>query len=159
MRLGKIPETLRHIGLGVLHGGVLIVTDRKVCVLHRDLDAIKQRFQSPEDAKREPRKDPEPLDDPLFTQLIDEGREGTTPAYVDPVTGTECLAAYAPVPPYGWGVVVQHERQEVLKPVSRLRTWMESWGIVIFATMSLATTGLWGGLIWTLRKEERPEHG
>ena len=39
------------------------------------------------------------------------------------------------------------------------RGWMAGWGLFILITMSLVTTGLWGALIWRLRREERPHYG
>ena len=137
MSSGFAPSASRHV-----------VGDILEPALHRDLEAIKRRIGASGDAKRKPGTDPAPLDDPLFTHLIDEGQEGTTAAYVDPIMGIECLAAYAPVKPYGWGVVVQHERKEVLKPVTHLRSWMEGWGIIIFAVASAVLTLCWPSSRW-----------
>ena len=120
------------------------------------MEEVKRRIKFP---SGENGGNPDPLAGPLFEDLVDRHQEGSLADHVDPLTGEVYLAAYTPVKTCGWGVVVQHERKAALQPVTHLRSWMSGWGMIILVTMSLVMTGLWGGLIWTLREEERPNHG
>jgi len=105
--------------------------------MHRDMEEVKRRFP----ADRNP--DPVP-DSPVVHELIDLHKAGSARDYVDPLTDRDCLAGYAPLKQYGWGVIVLHERAEALHPVASLRGWMAGWGTFVFVIMSLVTTGLWG---------------
>jgi hypothetical protein len=82
---------------------------------------------------------------------------GTLAHFRDPLDGQEQLAGYARVsdPRVGWVVVVQHDREKVLGPIDGLRGrlgWI-SWQS--FGVMALLVAGLWGWLLWMLRRLER----
>jgi hypothetical protein len=63
------------------------------------------------------------------------------------------------VPKYGWGVVVQHDREAALQPVRDLRVRARRFGLIAVAAIGALTSGLWAWLIVTLRREERVTHG
>ncbi len=152
MHFGQVQDLFRHIGLEGMHGDVMILNERRQCLMHRNMEEVKKRIRA--------HRNPEPVPDtPLVHDLIDLHQAGSAPDYVDPLTGKDCLAGCAPLKHYGWGVIVLHERDVALHPVASLRGWMASWGTLLFVIMSLVTTGLWGALIWTLRREELPTHG
>ncbi len=149
MHFADLEQLFQHIGLDVMHGDVVILDNRKNCLMHEDMEEVERRIRV--------EHNPEPVpDSPVVEALIDRHQGGSTANFTDPLTGQDCLAGYAPVKHYGWGVIVQHERKAALQPVAHLRHWMAGWGISLFVIMSLVTTGLWGALMWTLRQEERP---
>lgn len=80
----------------------------------------------------------------------------------DPVNGRKYLAASAPfqpIPEQTWIVVVEHELAAALAPVTELQTRLRRVGLWCLAIMALMIGGMWSGLIWTLRREERSAHG
>jgi hypothetical protein len=86
------------------------------------------------------------------------------PDFTDPVTGGTYFAASAPFQPLkhrnkAWLVLVQHDPAAALAPVTELQQKLRRVGIWSLAIMTLTVGGLWGGLIWTLRREERLAHG
>jgi len=58
-----------------------------------------------------------------------------------------------------WGVVVEHNKDKVLKPVDQLRQFMYQNGLWMLIGAGALTGGVWVGLIWLLRREERLGHG
>jgi hypothetical protein len=149
MHFASLEQLFHHIGLEVQHGDVVILNERKNCLMHKDMDAVEGHI--PADANPEPVRDT-----PVVQKLIDRQEGGSSQDTIDPLTGQKCLAGFAPVPHYKWGVIVLHDRKAALHPVVELRVWMAGWGTLLLVIMSLVTTGLWGALIWTLREEERP---
>jgi hypothetical protein len=82
--------------------------------------------------------------------------------FSDPVNGRIYLAASAPfhpVPEQTWVVVVEHELAAALAPVLELQNRLRRVGLWCLAIMALMIGGMWSGLIWTLRREERTAHG
>ena len=86
--------------------------------------------------------------------------------YDDPVDGKTYLVGYAPVvvsddgpARADWGAVVQREHARVVKPMDDLKSQMIAYGVTLLVTAGLLLAGLWGGLFWTLRREERGAHG
>ncbi len=147
MHFQELYQVFEHIGLEVLHGDVIVLNERKQCLMHKDMEQVKRSVSADRNF--------EPLpDSPVIQAVIDRREEGSDRHFLDPLTGKECLAGYAPVKHYHWGVIVVHERDVALHPVANLRGWLASWGTMLFVIMSLVTTGLWGALIWTLRREE-----
>jgi hypothetical protein len=58
-----------------------------------------------------------------------------------------------------WGVIVEHNKDEVMKPVSELHQFMISDGLWMLVAAGVLTGAVWAGLIWLLRREERLGHG
>jgi eukaryotic-like serine/threonine-protein kinase len=58
-----------------------------------------------------------------------------------------------------WGVIVEHKKDEVLAPVGNLRQFMVRDGLWMLVAAGALTGGVWVGLIWLLRREERLGHG
>jgi serine/threonine protein kinase len=101
---------------------------------------------------------------PVYEQAL-AAREGSA-RYDDPVDGKTYLVGYAPVVASDdadaradWGALVQHEHARVIKPMSDLKSQMIVYGIILLVTAGLLLAGLWGGLFWTLRREEPAAHG
>ncbi len=138
----------------VEHGFVVLVNERRHVLLHRDAEAI-----APADGR-------EPVAHSgceLFDRLLDD-REPGSGRYVDPVDGAEYLVSHAPLAGrldrgLRWGALVQHHRARALQPVEDLRRRMRLVGLMTVGASLLATFGLWGWLIVTLRREEAPSHG
>ena len=58
-----------------------------------------------------------------------------------------------------WGVIVEHKKDAVLAPVGNLRQFMLRDGLWMLIAAGALTGGVWAGLIWLLRREERLGHG
>lgn len=84
--------------------------------------------------------------------------------FADPVIGGHFLAASAPFQPVRerderWIVMIQHDPASALAPVLELQSRLRRVGLWCLAIMALMIGGMWSGLIWTLRREERSAHG
>jgi hypothetical protein len=149
MHVCALHDWLEGAGFEDTHAFPVLLNERRHCLLHPQ----QERCKPPRDAN------PEVFDCPVFRQVIDEREAGTTGDHHDPLDGHTYLAAYAPVPKYGWGVVVQHDREAALQPVRDLRLDVRRFGLVAVAAVAALSTGLWLWLIATLRHEERVTHG
>jgi len=58
-----------------------------------------------------------------------------------------------------WGVIVEHKKEEVLAPVGDLGQFMVRDGLWMLIAAGALSGGVWAGLIWLLRREERLGHG
>ena len=69
----------------------------------------------------------------LTSQLFHQDKPGFEENFRDPVDGKKYLVFYSRVgktAPYNtWGVLIQHEHAEVVKPVNNLQSQMISWGV------------------------------
>ena len=54
---------------------------------------------------------------------------------------------------------IEHELAAALAPVTELQNRLRRVGLWCLAIMALMIGGMWSGLIWTLRREERSAHG
>ena len=132
-------------------GFPVVVNDRGQCMTHRDAAGIELRAGQVPAAQY----------DPEWVRTL---KAGSDPAFRDPVTGREQLAGYAPARPSAragqqWAVLIEHDPAAVLRPVEALRDRLTTIGLVILAIMAVLIGGLWGWLVWTLRREERLAHG
>ena len=68
------------------------------------------------------------------------------------------MAGYAWMtdPRIGWVALVQHDRTEMLTPITTLREQLDWIGVQSFLLVALVTGGLWGSLFWMLRRSEQP---
>jgi hypothetical protein len=111
----------------------------------------------------------------LAAQLNPEGAaKGTCEAFDDPFQGDKGgrrLAGYKFFNPNDkevdsggplgtrWGVIVEHNKEQVLAPVGNLGKFMFRDGLWMLVAAGVLTGGVWVGLIWLLRREERLGHG
>ena len=102
-------------------------------------------------------RNPPTWDSPTIREVLG-GKKGAT-VYQDPVDGRTYLAGYAPLPKIGWGALVQHDYEAALQPIEELKSQMVRIGWITLAAVGLITSGLWGWLIWMLRREESVAHG
>jgi hypothetical protein len=93
-------------------------------------------------------------------------------SYEDPFDHRHYYVGYKQFDPYGeakdvddepdaagrWGIVVEHERDEVLKPVEALNSQITTIGAMTLIVAVAFTGSLWWGLIWLLRRQERLGH-
>ena len=77
--------------------------------------------------------------------------------YQDPIDAKTYLAASTQVPEFGWIVIVQRERDSVLRPVYELRAGARRLGLCGMALASLLVPGAWGFLLWIIRREEQAD--
>ena len=80
--------------------------------------------------------------------------EGST-EYVDPIDNRTYLASYAPLRRIGWGALVQHDRAAALAPVEELRGQLRVVGLILLLGVPLVVSGMWGWLLWALRRKDR----
>jgi hypothetical protein len=104
-----------------------------------------------------PDQNPPRWSSPTF--LAARHEEGSTPAYEDPIDHRTYLAGYAPLPELGWGALVQHERKAALQPIADLKRQMFFIGLLMLFAVAVLVSGLWGWLIWTIRRKDRLAHG
>jgi hypothetical protein len=124
-------------------GFAVLVNERGQCLRHREEERIMPG----------PDQLPRGWACPTYRDAVRV--EGDTAEYDDPVDGRTYLAGYAPLRQLGWGALVQHERGPALKPIADLRRQMLFLGGVMLVLVSLLVSGLWGWLLWTLRRKER----
>jgi predicted Ser/Thr protein kinase len=149
MHVHGLHDWLEGSGFDDTHAFPVLLNERRHCLLHPREESWKPRRGA----------NPEAFDCPVFREVIDERRADTTDDHHDPLDGQTYLAAYVPVPKYGWGVVVQHDREAALQPVHDLRVRVRRFGLFAAAAMGALTSGLWVWLIASLRREERVTHG
>jgi hypothetical protein len=99
----------------------------------------------------------ESFDDPFQINQKDEGgRRLAGYKFFNP--NDEELDANGPLGAQ-WGVIVEHKKDAVLAPVGNLRQFMLRDGMWMLFAAGALTGGVWLGLIWLLRREERLGHG
>jgi hypothetical protein len=153
IEVARLHEWL--IGVEIEHGCIVLLNERGHCLLHEDaaLEAIRPQ------ADRNP---PEFLGrSDLLRDLVVRRTARAEAEHVDPVNGRTYLAAGAPCPDgrIGWVAVVQHERAMALRPIEDLKAHLLLWGCLAFAVLGLLLSGLWGWLLWSMRRGERLAHG
>jgi len=132
-------------------GFAVIVNGLGQCLCHQASDLVRPK--------------PNETAPPFYARAeIPRDRATGLPDFVDPVTGRPYLAASAPFQPLRerderWAVLIQHDPAAALAPVTDLQKRLRHVGLWCLAIMALMIGGMWGGLIWTLRREERLAHG
>jgi hypothetical protein len=145
LTVAELAQWLDKVGLTEDHSAVLILNQRRQFLRHPE----QARIRPPADA------DPPTAEGELFVDLIERRRSGSSDSHRDPLDGKRYLAGYAPVDDVsGWGVVVQHDREEALAPVQGLRTWMRWFGLLATVVVGGVTAGLWLWLYRALRRQE-----
>jgi hypothetical protein len=147
--LGELRGWMEDVRAG--GGFPVVVNDRGHCLTHRDAALIELK----------PGEVPRAFYDPDWVRRL---RAGSADDYTDPVTGRPQLAGFAPARPsplsgQQWAVLIEHDPAAVLQPVVELKERMVAIGLGILAIMGVLIGGLWGWLVWTLRREERLAHG
>jgi hypothetical protein len=130
-------------------GFAVIVNGLGQCLCHQASSAVRPK--PGESAERFYADVPLPLDRP------DAG-------FVDPVTRRAYLAAGVPFRPLReradrWAILILNEPSAVLAPVTELQQRLHRVGIWCLSIMAVMIGGMFGGLIWMLRREERLAHG
>lgn len=126
-----------------------LYNERYHCLLHHDQELVRSRIQPG------PQMSPIPVAGHLYGNMLRRGFSGAMEDFRDPIDGRHYIASYAPVRTFGWGVIVEHDREVALRPVQDLRSWMQFFGTLALSGLFLLTVGFWSWLIWTLRGQER----
>jgi eukaryotic-like serine/threonine-protein kinase len=107
----------------------------------------------------------QPVGEETFGLLLEQSAAGTDADFRDPTDGRTYLAAFAPVPGINrsdtngaWLAVVEHDKEAALRPVHELKGRLITLGGVMLAAFALVSTGLWGWLLWTIRRNENAGH-
>jgi hypothetical protein len=146
----RLSHWFRGVGLNSDHGSIVLLNQQRRFLRH----PLENQIQPPKD------RDLDPADTPLFRDLIDARYDGESTDHVDPLDKQTYVAGYAPVEnESGWGVVVQHQRDQVLHPVTDLRGWLQGHSLGGLALGAVFIAGLWSLLLWNLRNQERCAHG
>lgn len=133
-------------------GGFPVVVDgRGHCLAHPEAEAVQPQMG----------RNPEAY---YPAALVGHLEAGTSSAWSDPIlNGKPHLAGYAPARPAGagaqWLVIIQHDPDVALQAVGALQVRLRYIGWATLGIMALLVGGLWGGLVWTLRRGERLAHG
>jgi hypothetical protein len=125
------------------HGFPVLLSGRGHYLIHRSDDIKPKRDAVP------PRFNLEDL-----RSRFGKEKRGTLSDYVDPVDHQAYLGGFARLgEPIGWVAIVQHNKEEAMQPMAELQSDMILWGVLIFGTAGAVLTGLWGGLLWILRRQ------
>ncbi|MFO0808047.1 MAG: serine/threonine protein kinase [Gemmataceae bacterium] len=135
----------------VAGGFPVVVNGRGHCLTHADVEKI------------EPAMGQNPIEY-YPVELVGSLSAGSNALWSDPVRGGQIhLAGYAPARPAGadeqWLVLIEHDPQAALKTVGDLQVRLRYIGWATLGIMTVLVGGLWGWLVWTLRREERMAHG
>jgi hypothetical protein len=148
--------------LVLANGRVAVFNDRGQFLMHGNDDVLASLRDYPDN--------PPAYD---LSSLLVAGRDALD-SYHDPLDpGRTYLAGYKTFDPFGdapvgddepgaagrWGVVVQHDKAKALEPVERLQGRLRGVGAWTLAGAAVVIGGLWWGLIWLLRRQERLAHG
>jgi hypothetical protein len=134
-------------------GSVVLLNERGHLLLHPEKDRFK-----PKEKGEAP---PSWLDQSAVYREVLTGRGAGKTVYVDPVDGRTYLAGYAPLKnrDIGWGVIIQHDRENALEPIRRMEYSMLLFGAAAVGLVSLVTAALWVWLLWMVRRTEYLAHG
>jgi hypothetical protein len=155
----------------------------KIVVFNQRGEALKHKSRGPDGVEQDDvvafvkqagDGNPHAYPDELAAQLKPEGAEmGVCEAFDDPFQGDKGgrrLAGYKFFIPNNeddskgplgakWGVIVEHDKGKVLAPVDQLSQFMYHRGLWMLVGAGVLTAGVWVGLIWLLRRDERLGHG
>lgn len=128
-------------------GFPVVVNDRGQCLTHRDPNLIELKAG----------EIPRAYYDANWVKHVNVGSDAE---FRDPVTKQNQLAGFAAARPseksgQQWVVLIEHDPAAVLKPVTALKDRLMTIGLGIVVTIFFLIAGLWGWLVWTLRREER----
>jgi len=132
-------------------GGCAVVLDRNGYCLHH-LKIYRDLLQP------FPTASPEKRTAPLFQRVLN-GETGSNEQHLDPYTEKTHLAAHVPVSGFGWGVVVQHDREKSLAEIEGIRDEMYGKLVLGLLISGLALSTFFGCFLWfVLRKERLTSH-
>jgi hypothetical protein len=145
---------LEGVKLSRANGYVVVLNERGHCLLHPCREQI------------EPPADGNPTDwrpsSPVWQKAVDDEESGTMAQHQDPLDKKTYLGGYAPFGRLGepmeeprWAAVVQHEEEEVLRPVADLERGMLVFGLAAFLAVLASLVGVWTAFSRALRREER----
>jgi serine/threonine protein kinase len=146
IKLADLHQWLEEVQ--IQDGFIVLLNERCHCLQHRAVERIRL----------EPGKNPRAWDCATYQDLLVHRQEGGK-TYVDPVDAGTYVAGFAPLRKLGWGLLVQHERAALERDVAELQGRVNRHSWITMATFILLTAGVWGFLIWTLRREEGLTHG
>jgi hypothetical protein len=137
--LADLRLLLRALDEGVLRNARVVVLDRSGYCIYREGEcpALREGRASP---------DPEKTTCALYEGVL-SGARGIAD-YVDPYDGKTYAAGYAPIMPFGWGVILQHEEESYLQEVRGKATTL----VWVVITLSLTLLTLLGWLALPARR-------
>jgi hypothetical protein len=149
VKLEALHGWLRDVDMS--GGFPVLVNEQRHCVEHPDPEDPKDMLMPELEAN------PVSWDCPTFDAAI-HGPAGST-VYTDPVDQRRYLAGYAPLSHLGWGALVQHEYERATAPITALKTKTVRLAVGGFGAAGLLVSGLFGVLLWTVRRQEQSAHG
>lgn len=132
-------------------GGCAVLLDRRGYCLHHQKEYRRLLEPTMDQA-------PERKSAPVFERVL-AGQEGLEEVHRDPYSARVYLAAYVPLKDFGWGVVVQHDREEVLDDLHDIRRDLYRFVWVAGLISGVFLSGFWGWLLWVLLRKERVAAG
>ncbi|MBI3409615.1 MAG: protein kinase [Planctomycetes bacterium] len=133
-------------------GGMAVLFDRRgYCLYHKEgyrKDILPKSDQAPPKLA---------FQSPTYQHAVQSG-ETQLERHIDPIDRKIYLAAVTPDSVYGFGVVVQHDRQEALAEIKDVRDDLMRYIWVVGGFSGLILSAFWGWLLWLLMKKERIAH-
>jgi hypothetical protein len=135
-----------------IHRGFFVLLNQRYhCLVHKHRKEIEPK----------PGKNPPTWErTTVYRDLIGGHREGLQRCHHDPIDGHDYAVSYAPLRRIGWGLLIQQERDPIIHQLhDDLRPIVHGTILVNTIICSIFVPGLWGFIIWTLRKGEGAAHG
>lgn len=138
--------------LSIPNGQVVLFNERLHCLHHGDSKTLDKE-------KWWPKKNESPLvwESEFVRQSLQSDGQTDAAGYVDSLDGKTYLAGHSRVQTLGWTAIVQHERDAVMKRGGELRA--EAWQLGLYGILvaGLMVPGMWGFLLWIIRREEQTD--
>jgi hypothetical protein len=136
-------------------GATVVLLDRHGHCLHH---------QHKHRAAYQPRADEAPQAPEVYRQIVQrlqaiEQQSLEQEDHHDPYDHQLYLAHYAPIRPFGWGVIIQHEENHIRAEVAKVRASIEGWTWIGAGTSGLLLVVFWIWLLWILFHKETVVHG
>ncbi len=134
-------------------GQIIVFNDKLRCMHRRPRGDLRNEKWFPQDSE----KSVPTWDVPFLKESQKRDSQTTELGYEDPIDGTTYLAASVRIASLNWIVLVQRERESVMKIGEKLRGQARQMGLWGVAVACLLVPGAWGFLMWIIRREEQAD--
>jgi eukaryotic-like serine/threonine-protein kinase len=142
----RLEEFNKWLQTAELANGCVVVLDRRgYCVHHRK--ECRELYEPKPGISIQPRTSP-------IYEAVHEGKHGIG-VHQDPFDQRTYSAAYEPIVPFGWGVIVQYDHDsDVIRAKQNIEGHMLGLIWVVVALSLTLLAAFWSWLIWALVRKE-----